>query len=107
MSLELIKIKVNKQEFTIALLLNDIVKRELSAKPEIMKKLLSKNSEWICAYVYLNKKVKGELAWETFHKGNMYGIDTNHSHNEDMTIEERRTDAIKQIKLLIKDYFKK
>ena len=42
----------------------------------------------------------------TFHEGNVYGIDTNHGHNMNMTLDERYVDAKKQIKALIKHYNK-
>ena len=105
------KVKVKGKEFTFALILNDTVKRELAKLPEEQRKKLTilgdMNQEWWCAYVYLDRIIDGELVGETYRDGNTYGVDTNHSYNEDMSMEEKKQDAIKQIILLIKDYLTK
>ncbi len=62
---------------------------------------------WVCAYVKL-KPIK-EIAEDyldncTYHEEDVYGIDTAHSHNFNMSYEEKEEDAIKQITGLIKDF---
>jgi len=106
---DLRKIRVNGKDYTITIMHNDLIKRELSKLPKEIKKdlqIISKSAEWYCAYVYLDKRVKMPLDWETYKNGNVHGIDTNHIHNENMDLKEKEKDAIWQIKLLIRSYLK-
>lgn len=68
---------------------------------------LSYIDDYILAYVYLDKNVKRELSCCTYHHGNIYGIDTAHYYNTKMTLEQKESDAVRQITELIKDYGRK
>jgi hypothetical protein len=72
--------------------------------------LLSAKSEWITAYVELDKDVERVAAElldnQTYHEGKVYGVDTAHSYNIGMHIKEKRKDALLQIRKLIKSYLK-
>lgn len=66
---------------------------------------------WICAYVILPKWKSEEspescLSYCTYYNDGVYGIDTNHLHNNGMSLEEKQKDAIMQITELIKDFNK-
>jgi hypothetical protein len=65
--------------------------------------------DYVNGYVYLPGLEKsnipdGNLGSETFRNGNIVGIDTAHYHNEKMTYEQRKADAIRQIKEIINEY---
>ena len=64
----------------------------------------TKMDKWVCAYVDLKgvKEKEYGLDCQTFHDGDTYGVDTAHSWNDGMTLDEKRENAIEQIKRLIK-----
>lgn len=59
---------------------------------------------YFCAYVYLDKLPNRELSFETYRRNNTVGIDTAHLWNEFQTLEEKRNDALRQIRELIEDW---
>lgn len=58
----------------------------------------------VCAYVRLDNIPESELAYETFRKNNVFGIDTAHGWNLKQTYEEKIKDAEYQISALIDSY---
>jgi len=67
--------------------------------------------KWICAYArFDNLDVKKnyliEEPYVTYQEGNVLGVDTDHSFNENHTLDQKRKSAISQIKRVI-DYFTK
>lgn len=62
--------------------------------------------KWICAYVDLKGVKKNDLDNQTYHTGDTYGVDTAHTWNDNMSLEEKKKDAIRQIKELIKSALK-
>ena len=108
------RIKINKEYFFITFLLVDreternYVKKKLGNQAAILKSL----NKYYCAYVYLPKlshKMYSEgLGNEcTYCKGKVAGVDTAHYYNDNMTLEQKFEDAMRQIKTVIKDYNKK
>ena len=82
------QIRVNKRDYLITIL---------------------KLGEYYTAYVYLDGSRKYEeefLNYPTYRNGDVVGIDTNHSFNMEMSIQEKYKDAIRQIKNMIKAYQK-
>ena len=72
---------------------------------------LSDFGDFVNAYVFIdnaNKKkdYEGNPPYVTFQDGKVLGIDTAHSFNENETFEERKKDAERQIREVIK-FFKK
>lgn len=60
-----------------------------------------------CAYVTLkDKEIKDymDLGNCTYQNDNVFGVDTAHYYNFEMTAEQKKEDAIEQIKDLIKEY---
>jgi len=85
------KIIVNNKEYFITLI-----------KLGVSQDKFNITGEWICAYVYLDNPIDSS-DWSdwTYHEGNVYGVDTAHSHNWNMTLDKKRLDAIKQITELL------
>ena len=85
------KIIVNNKEYFITLIRLGVPKDKFNITGEL-----------ICAYVYLDNPIDNS-DWSdwTYHEGNVYGVDTAHWHNNEMTLDEKREDAIKQITELI------
>lgn len=86
---EIKRIKVNKKFYDITLILIE-----------------TGSGKWYYAYVYLDRKDKNDLDNCTYNHGNVYGIDTMHYFNTNQTIEQKKDDAIRQIKELIKSELK-
>jgi hypothetical protein len=64
---------------------------------------------YINAYTYIEgiEKIDDEfLDYPTYKDTNIIGVDTAHSFNESMTLDEKREDAIRQITDCIKSYLK-
>jgi len=47
---------------------------------------------------------EGNFSCETYRNGNIIGVDTAHSYNQNQSYEQRKQDAITQIKLIIDEY---
>jgi hypothetical protein len=79
------------------------------SKRHVRPTLLSVKTEYINAYVELDKDIGEDaesLDNQTYHCGKVYGVDTAHSHNIGMSFVEKRKDALIQIRQLIKSYLK-
>lgn len=66
-------------------------------------------NKWWCAYVILKgKKIKNYtvLGNCTYREEDVYGVDTAHAYNSKMTFDEKKEDAERQIRNVIKDYNK-
>jgi len=94
MRIEIKKIKVRGKNFLIVFLINQT--------PTLANKML----EWYCAYVYLDNPKLENLDNCTLHNVNTYGVDTIHYFNDGQTLAEKKKDAERQIKELIKSSFK-
>lgn len=90
------RIQIDKKNYDIGLTING------SHLPKNLS--ISDEPRWICAYVILKRTNKDytEFANCTYREDNVYGVDTAHSYNDKMTLEEKRQDAIKQIRKVIK-----
>lgn len=67
-------------------------------------KIEASYNTWITAYVRFDNPLNREdyeYPVETYHEGNVYGIDTAHLRNDKMTIEEKIIDAKVQIAEMI------
>jgi len=66
-------------------------------------KLEMGDMKWICAYVRFDEPLNRgeEYPCETYNEGEVYGVDTNHGYNMDMSLEERFEDAKRQITAMI------
>ena len=101
---EIKPIEVRGQTFFITVLrvsFKDIEKR--LEKPSKRLKILQ---DYFTAYVYLkhltvNMETFGE---QTYRKGNVIGIDTSHYYNTEMSSEEKKEDAYRQIINVIEEY---
>ena len=61
--------------------------------------------EWICAYVNLKGELKEEkYNNETFRELNVIGVDTNHLHNMEQSLESKYKDAERQITSIIEEH---
>jgi hypothetical protein len=59
---------------------------------------------WYCAYVSLKGLLRPEYKAETYRQGHIIGIDTNHGWNMHQSLDERLSDAIRQIKSVIDEH---
>lgn len=65
--------------------------------------------EYVNGYVYLERLQETpfsnkEFGNETYREGNVIGVDTLHYYNQKMSYEEKKEDAIRQIKIIIDEY---
>jgi len=62
--------------------------------------------KFVNGYVYLEhlQEMPKELTGETYRKGKIIGVDTAHYYNQKMTYEQKKEDAIRQIKTIIDEY---
>lgn len=92
----IIKIKIGKKEYIIFLVRINLGNRFFL--------------DYINAYTYLENIGKYanhfDNSMATLIRDHFVGVDTAHNYNENMTIDEKREDAIRQIKIVIKEYNK-
>jgi hypothetical protein len=88
----------------------DIVVKGRTYRIRLVKMTLSPMPSYYCAYVDLSDidaLISGHSFGETFREGNTFGVDTAHMYNDKMSLEEKRQDAIRQIRGVIEEAIEK
>ena len=96
------EIKINKDIYVVSF-------QSLGSLVPLKTNLDKKEVAWVCAYVILKGNKPDcymDLENCTYNNDDVFGVDTNHSHNWNMTFEEKFKDAEEQIKDLIKSFRK-
>jgi hypothetical protein len=98
-------IKVGEKTYKIHFTINNMLKLDFDAlqgEPSPTNLPPKKIMLWVCAYVQLDREVTEDdnYTW-TYSKNGWFGVDTMHGYNDDMTLLQKKKDAISQITTLL------